>query len=272
MIAAFTLPIAALALMVASWPGCANATDSELLRELVPTGKLRVAIAIAPTPSAFWATRVAATGEQQGVTIELGRAMATQLGVPATFVVFPSSGEIVKAEAANTWDVTFVPVDDARKRDIDFGAPYHILQSTYLAGPQSTVPTLAAANASGVRIAGVADTATFRASVAASPLATHVTVANVDAALVLIADGRADLVALSRESLGGLAVKMPGARVLDGAFLNSTTAVAVPKGRPRARQFVTDFIEQAKINGTVRRALDQLGLSRSVVAPVGMSP
>jgi polar amino acid transport system substrate-binding protein len=65
---------------------------------------------------------------------------------------------------------------------------------------------------------------------------------------------------------------MPGARVLDGGFLNSTTAVAVPKGRAKARAFVAEFIEQVKADGTVRRALDQLGLTKSVVAPAGMAP
>jgi polar amino acid transport system substrate-binding protein len=266
-------PVAAFVLLASLIGGVApvTAADAELLKDIAPTGKLRIAVAVAPTPSAFWATKDAA-GEVRGVTIELGRAMATALDVPATFVVFASSGEIVKAEAANKWDVTFVPVDAARKLDVDFGAPYHVLQSTYLAGPNSAVRDLAAANAAGVRIAGVADTATFRASLASSPNATHMTVANVDAALVLIAEGKADLVALSRESLGGLASKMPGARVMDGAFLNSTTAVAVPKGRARARAFVTTFIEQAKVDGTVRRALDQVGLAKSVVAPAGMAP
>jgi polar amino acid transport system substrate-binding protein len=253
------------------WAAPASAVDAELLKEVAPTGKLRVAIAVAPTPSAFWSSKDA-SGETRGVPLELGRAMATKLGVPAMFVVFPSSGEIVKAQGADTWDVTFVPVDAARKLDIDFGAPYHVLQSTYLAGPKSTVQNLAEANAAGVRVLGVADTATFRASQASSPKATHITVANVDEALVLIAEGKGDLVALSRESLVGLVSKMPGARVLDGGFLNSTTAVAVPKGRSRARAFVAEFIEQAKADGTVRRALDQLGLTKSVVAPAGIAP
>jgi polar amino acid transport system substrate-binding protein len=249
----------------------ALAADADLIKDIAPTGKLRVAIAVAPTPSAFWSTQDA-SGEIRGVPLELGRAMATKLDVPVTFIVFLSSGEIVKAQGADKWDVTFVPVDAARKLDIDFGAPYHLLQSTYLAGPKSTVQTLAEANASGVRVIGVADTATFRASQAASPKATHTTVANVDDAIRLIAEGQGDLVALSRESLGGLVGKMPGARVLDGAFLNSTTAVAVPKGRARARTFVSEFIEQAKADGTVRRALDQLGLTKSVVAPAGLAP
>jgi polar amino acid transport system substrate-binding protein len=58
--------------------------------------------------------------------------------------------------------------------------------------------------------------------------------------------------------------------VLDEAFLNSTTAVAVPKNRPAALAFVTEFIEEAKAAGLVRRALDGMGLKSSQVAPAGM--
>jgi polar amino acid transport system substrate-binding protein len=82
--------------------------------------------------------------------------------------------------------------------------------------------------------------------------------------------GRIDAIALSRESVGGLVEAMPGSRVLDEAFLNSTTAIAVPKNRPAALAFITAFIEEAKASGAVRRALDAMGLTSSQVAPVGM--
>jgi polar amino acid transport system substrate-binding protein len=44
----------------------------------------------------------------------------------------------------------------------------------------------------------------------------------------------------------------------------------VPKNKPAARAFVTDFIEEAKASGLVRRALDGMGLKTSQVAPAGM--
>ena len=71
--------------------------QSPPLDELAPTGKLRVGIAIAPTGSAFWATKDAATGKPRGVTIDLGAALAKKLGVPVEYVVFANSGEIVTA-------------------------------------------------------------------------------------------------------------------------------------------------------------------------------
>ena len=72
--------------------------------------------------------------------------------------------------------------------------------------------------------------------------------------------GKLDAIALSRESVGGLVDALPGSRVLEEAFLNSTTAVAVPQNKPAARAFVTAFIEEAKASGLVRRALDAMGL------------
>jgi polar amino acid transport system substrate-binding protein len=245
-------------------------TNDAVSSELTPTGKLRVAIAVGPSASALWTVRDPATGKPQGVPVELGTAMAKQLGVPVELVEYTSSGAIVAACDKGAWDVTFVPVDDDRKQAIDFGAPYHLLQSTYLIAPGSAIQTLADANHAGVRIAIVDGTATGRASVAASPDATTVKLKNPDEAVAMMKAGKLDAIALSRESVGGLVDALPGSRVLDEAFLNSTTAVAVPKNKPAARAFVTEFIEQAKAAGLVRRALDAAGLKTSQVAPAGM--
>ncbi len=154
------------------------ASNDAASRELAPTGKLRVAIAVGPSASALWTVRDPATGKPKGVPIELGTAMAQKLGVPVELIEYTSSGEIVASRDKGAWDVTFVPVDDDRKKAIDFGAPYHLLQSTYLVAPGCTIKTLAEANRAGVRIAIVDGTATGRASVSASPNATTVKVKN----------------------------------------------------------------------------------------------
>jgi polar amino acid transport system substrate-binding protein len=240
------------------------------LKELAPTGKLRLAIAVSPSPSAQFAIQDGNT--YRGVAVTLGRALAAKLGVPLEIIPHQASGEIQNSAANNRWDVAFLPVDDERKKFVDFGNAYHLLQSTYLVAPDSTIKSVAEANRAGVRIAGAKDTATFRASNKASPNATHISLAGVDAAVDAMRAGQADAIALSRESLTGLAAKIPGSRVLDGGFLNSTTAVAVPKGHPEALAYVSAFVEEAKASGAVRRALDDMGLKNSQVAPAGMKP
>ena len=83
----------------------------------------------------------------------------------------------------------------------------------------------------------------------------------------LIRSGNADAIALGRESLGGMQAKLPGSRILDGHFQATGTAVAVPKGRPAALAHVSAWLDKAKKDGTVRKALDSAGLKDSPVAP-----
>jgi polar amino acid transport system substrate-binding protein len=252
--------------------GGADADDSAAIKELAPTGKLRVAIAVGPAASALWCVRDPATGKARGVPIELGTALAQKLNVPLDLVEHAASGEIIAAANSSTWDVTFVPVDEERRKTVDFGAPYHLLQSTYLVAPGSTIRTIEEVNRAGVRIAGVEGTATFRAAQRTAPNATPVTVKGPDEGVALMRAGKADAIALSREAVGGLLEALPGSRVLDGGFLNSTTAIAVAKNKPAAHAYVTAFIEEAKVSGLVRRALDGMGLKTSQVAPAGMKP
>jgi polar amino acid transport system substrate-binding protein len=136
----------------------------------------------------------------------------------------------------------------------------------------SGIRTLEESNRKGVRIVGIDSTATFRASNKASVNASQVGVKTPEQALALLRSGEADALAMGRESLMGLIDAVPGARVLEGGFMNSTTAVVVPKGHAAALAYVTRFIEDAKASGLVRRAFDAIGLETSVVAPAGMKP
>jgi polar amino acid transport system substrate-binding protein len=240
------------------------------IKELAPTGKLRVGIAVGPAASALWCVRDPATGKPRGVPVELGTALAQWLKVPVELVEYDSSGKIIAATNADAWDVTFVPVDDDRKKVVDFGAPYHLLQSTYLVAPGSAIRAVEEVNSAGVRVAGVEGTATFRAAQRTAPNATPVNLKGPDEGVEQMRAGKVDAIALSREAVGGLVDALPGSRVLDGGFLNSTTAVAVAKNKPAALAAVTAFIEEAKGSGLIRRALDSMGLKTSQVAPVGM--
>jgi polar amino acid transport system substrate-binding protein len=242
--------------------------DAAVQQQLAPTGKLRIAIAVAPSPSAQFAIK---DGDGfKGVAVTLGTALAKKLGVPAQIVPHQASGEIQNSAADNKWDIAFLAVDAERKKFVDFGNAYHLLQSTFLVAPNSKMQSVKDADAAGFGIGGVANTATFRAAKASTPKATHIEFSGVDLAVAAMNEGKIDAIALSRESLSGLVTKIPGSRILDDAFLNSTTAMCVPKGKPAALDYASAFIEEAKACGLVRNSLDEMGLTSSIVAPAGM--
>ena len=261
------IPLLSLWAALFSSPPCPAAEQARLPSELAPKGRLRVGIAVAPVGSAFWATRDDVTAEPRGVTVDLGRALAGALGVPLELVVFQNSGELTEAASSDRWDVAFMPVDDERRRMVDFGPAYYLFESTYLVRPGSPIDTIALVDQAGTKVAVIEGTTTARAAARSLKSATLVpvqTVAEIEAALKA---GRADAAALSRESLAGLVAKIPGSRVLGGSFHSTAVAVAVPKGRPAALAYVTDYVQGALVSGAVQRALDDAGV-QGHAAPV----
>ncbi|WP_270936371.1 transporter substrate-binding domain-containing protein, partial [Falsiroseomonas oryzae] len=233
------------------------------------TGRLRVGIGVGPAASAFWALRQP-DGSPRGVTVALAEEAARRLGVPLELVIYPSSGAVTDAGAAMPpgWDLAFMPVDAERAARVAFGPDYYLSVSTYLVPAGSTLQRVEDANREGVRIGGVAGTTTIRAAQRAHPRATFVASTGLDEVMQRLAAGELDAIALGRESLDSLLPRLPGARILDGHFHALGTAVAVPRGRPLAHAWATAFIESAKADGTVRRALDAMEI-RGPVAPAG---
>ena len=85
----------------------------------------------APTASTFFVVKDA-DGSPRGVTVDLGNALADKLGVPVEFLVVPNSGEVTDALEKAAIDVAFMPVDDERRKRVDFGPAYFLVESTCL--------------------------------------------------------------------------------------------------------------------------------------------
>ena len=238
------------------------------MKEIAPTGKLRVGVVYAPVATAFFVTKDA-DGRPHGVTVDLANELAAKLGVPIEFMVAPNSGEVTEATSAGAVDVTFMPVDDERKTKVDFGPAYYFGESTYLVRPGSDIRTLADVDRAQVRVIGIANTTTIRSATRALKSATIAPVASVGDAMAMMRAAQADAFALSKDSLRPLAATVPGARILGEAFHKVGIAIAVPKNRPAALAYASDFMEAAKASGSVRRALDRAGMQGEAVAPPG---
>ena len=236
------------------------------MKELVPTGKLRFGVAFAPKMSALFVIKQA-DGTPRGITADLGRALAKKLGVPVEFLVAPNTGVLTDALANAEIDVAFMPVDDERKKRLDFGPAYCSVESTYMAMPNSGIKTLAEVDRFGVRVVGVANTTTIRAAGRTLKHTQPIAATSIDDAIAMLRDGKADAFALGRDSLPDFVAMFPGSLIVDGGFQQTVIAIAVPKGRSEALATVTEFMREAKASGAVRRAMDRAGMSDLKVAP-----
>lgn len=235
-------------------------------RELVPKGKLRVGVAYAPANSALFVVKDA-DGKPRGVTVDLGKELASKLGVPVEFFVASNSGELIDAMSSNAIDVTFVPIDEERRKRVDFGPAYFIIESTYLVRAGSDIKSLSEVDRPDIRVIGIANTATLRGAARSLKNTTITPVNSVSEATEMLRTGTADAFALTHDALPPITARLPGSRILDGSFLQTGIAIAVPKDRRNALAYATSFMEEAKASGIVRRAFDDAGLNDLVVAP-----
>jgi len=243
-----------------------------VLEQLVPTGKLRVGVAAGLTPGTGNVAIDPANGRPRGIGAELGAALARKLGVEVEWITYLNSGDLTDAGAMGAWDVAFMPVDEQRKQKVDFGAAHIVLESTWMVGPGSPIRTLADVDVPGTRVVGVENTASARAAQRYLKNVTVGLVKSTDEGFELLRTSKVDVTGGSRESLVVLSRLLPGSRVLDGAYLNSYVAVAVPKDRPSALAYATAFVEEAKASGLVRRVLDSFDMQTSVIPPIGTKP
>ncbi|WP_315832931.1 transporter substrate-binding domain-containing protein [Bradyrhizobium prioriisuperbiae] len=240
---------------------------AEGVREIAPTGSLRVAVAVGPAASAFWATRDPASGKPRGVTVELGKAAAGRLGVPLQLVEYRSSDEIAAAGDTDAWDISFIPAEARREVMVDHGPAYVAYTSSYLVRAGSDISANAQVDRTGVRVGCIEGTATSRTLTRTLQHATLTKFEKADAAAELIGQGQLDALAMGTEAVEDLARKLSGTRVLDGVIQSTGVVVVVPKGRTVAKAWAAQFLQDAKTDGTVRRALDSGGSANAKVAP-----
>ena len=236
------------------------------MNELTPTGRLRVGVAFAPSPSPLFVVKDA-DGSPRGVTVDLANDLGRELAVPVEFLVAPNTGELVDALEQGRIDLSFMPVDEERKKRIAFGPAYFLVESTYMVTEASGIAKVDEVDRPGVRVVGIANTTTIRAAGRTLKNTTIMAAQSIGEAVEMLSGGKADAFALSRDSLPPFVARLPGSRIVEGGFQQTGIAIAVAKDRPRALATVTAFLEKAKSSGVVRRAFERAGLSHLSVAP-----
>jgi polar amino acid transport system substrate-binding protein len=239
-----------------------EAPGANLVKQLAPTGSLRVGVYLG-SPTSMVKT---ATGEVRGVTVEVGRALAARLGVPAQLVEFARVAEVVEALKAGQIDFTITNASPARAMEVDFTPPLIEIELGYLVVPGSPVATLADVDQAGRRI-GVSQGSSSQAALSREfKQAVILTAPSLQAAREMLGRREIDAFATNKAILSEMADGLPGARILAGRWGLEHVAMALPKGRPEGLAFVRRFGDEARADGLVAGAAQRAGL-RGLRAP-----
>ena len=257
------MAIAALTLALAA---TARAAPPEAVHDLAPDGTLHAAINYG---NSVLAQRPAAGDQPRGVSAELARELARQLGVPVKFVVFNQAGQVTDALKADAkaWDVAFLAIDPVRAQGIVFTAPYVVIEGAYLVPKDSPLQTVESVDGAGTRIATTTGSAYDLYLTRALENAQLVRFKTWDEATAAFEARHLDALAGVRQPIVAYAAAHPNTRVVPGRFMAIEQAVATPQGRTAGAAFLRGFVEQMKASGFVAKALVDSGQNGAAVAP-----
>ena len=242
----------------------ASGVSEALRKEFAPSGTL---LAGTNFGNPVIVQRHPSGGDPQGVGPELARELARRLGVPIRYVAYDSAGAMAEGGKAGAWDVAFFAVDPVRAQEFAFSAPYAQLDGTYLVKADSPLRKLEDFDRRGLKI-GVGDKSAYDLWLTRNvKQAELVRVPTSQNAIDDFLAGRLDAVAGVKQPLVTTAAKVPGLRVIDGAFMTIGQAVAVPKARIRAHAYLQAFVEEMKANGFVGDVIAKTGVSATVAPP-----
>ncbi len=234
-----------------------------IVRQLAPSGRLRVAINLGNVVLAQPGGARGAVGPSVDIADELGR----RLGVPVDLVIYRAAGDVVDKLAQDRWDVGFMAVDPARAAEIAFTAPYVYIEGTYLVRADAPYRAVADLDQPGRRIAvgqGAAYDLYLTRALKHAALVRAAT--SGDAIALFQKDPAIDTVAGVRQALEQESARTAGYRVLPDAFNRIEQAVALPRGRDAGLAWVARLIEELKARGFIRKALDDAGQQAARVA------
>lgn len=254
---------AILSVLLTACVGVSGAPGSEIRQALAPTGNLRVGV-YSGSPTSM--LRDPTSGQTRGVTVDLGKELATRLGVPYEQVEYRRIAEVIDGLKSGAVDFTISNTTPARAKDVDFTQPLLSIELGYLVPPGSALATIADIDRAGLRV-GVTQGSTSQGTLPGRlKHAAVVPAATLKAAVEMLSQGTLEAFATNKAILFEMAESLPGSRVLDGQWGVEDVAIAMPKGRGQAMPYLQRFVDDAIAQGLVTRAAERAGVRGAVKA------
>ena len=239
----------------------------KVLKDLAPTGKLRAAINLGNSVLA----QSDEAGKPKGITPDLANELGKRLGVPVELVVFNAAGKVFEAAKTGAWDIAFIAIEPVRAAEVEFTAPYVIIEGSYMVPKDSPIKMNADVDRAGVRIAVGVGSAydLYLTRTIKNATVTRASMGGGKAMIDMFVNDKLEVAAGVRQPLEAYAKDHPEVRMLDGRFMEIQQAMGTPKGRLAGTEYLRSFVEEMKASGFVAAAIKRSNQQAAVAPPAG---
>jgi polar amino acid transport system substrate-binding protein len=235
---------------------------SAITEDLAPTGTLRASINLG-NPVLAQGTPTAPTG----VTVDMARELAARLGVAVELVCFDAARKSFEAMTTGQADVCFLAVEPARAAEVDFTAPYVVIEGVFVVPQDSPITTSADVDREGVRI-GVNSGSAY--DLFLSRTLQHALVVRGDDGVDLFRTEGLEVAAGIRQPMTEFVNTHQDVRLIEGPFMEIQQAMGTTKTRTADTvDFLRAFVEELKASGFVADALRRANRADATVAGPG---
>jgi len=237
----------------------------EVLKDLAPTGKLRAAINLGNSVLA----QTGEDGKPKGITPDLANELGKRLGVPVELVVFNAAGKVFEAAKTNAWDIAFIAIEPVRAAEVEFSAPYVIIEGNYMVHKDSPLKTVADVDKPGIRIAVGVGSAydLYLTRTIKNATVVRASMGGGQAMIDMFLKDKLEVAAGVKQPLVAYAATNPDMRVMDEHFMEIQQAMGTPKGRLAGATYLRGFVEEMKASGFVAEAIKRSNQQATVAPP-----
>ena len=251
--------LVAIALSGSAW------AQSAISSEIAPTGKLRVAMNV-QTPVLL--RRAPDEKIIGGVGVEVGKFIAEKLGVPFELVPYANANAYIQSFDKDEWDIGFGPRTPLVAAKADFLADTLITDYMFVAAPGREFADATQVDRPGVKIGVGTKSVSDQFLSRTLKSAELVRIPGGGKSVEALRSGQVHVWAASASNIQQVADRLPGAKIIPGAFNSDRSMVILPKKRSSAaRAKVVEIVNEAKKTGVVRKALEQTGVNGVRAAP-----
>lgn len=235
---------------------------------LAPLGHLRTSINLGNPILAGRSNN----GDLFGVSVDLAKSLAQYLCLQLEMRPFDAAGKAVEALRNGDVDIGFFAIDTQRSRGICFTPPYVLIEGAYLVRSGSELLEISqvdhAANQVVVGEGSAYDLFLSRELKQANIVRAPTSPGVVD----MFIAGNYQVAAGVRQQLEADRLRYPKTRLLPESFMVIRQAIGLPESTNSATQeYLSEFIEMMKSNGTVARLLQTHNIEGARVAPAAQS-